>query len=119
VNTTAGWDPSWECFVDNISIGATAPFQYDENNWLLCEQANLIDGSHEITVNVTSTTGQPFWFDYVQYAPSASVSEQTAYVIVDHLDPAIQYGNGWAALGGTANMTSTQGSVLQFNFTGI
>jgi hypothetical protein len=118
VNTTSGWDPRWECFIDNVSIGATDPFPYDENNWLLCGQTDLNDGLHTITVNVTSTTGQPFWFDYVQYAPSSSVSEETAYIVVDHLDPGIEYGIGWVALGGTANMTSNHGSELWFNFTG-
>lgn len=119
VNTTAGWDPRWECFVDNNNISVTDPFPYDENNWLLCEQTDLNDGPHIIAVNVTSTTGQPFWFDYVEYAPSSSVSQETAYVVVNNIDPGIHYGDGWVALGSTANMTSEQGSTLQFNFTGI
>lgn len=119
MNTTTGWDPRWECFVDNVSIGATDPFPYDENNWPLCQATDLNDGLHELAVNITSTTGQPFWLDYIQYAPSSSVSEETAYVVVDSLDPAIGYGVGWTALGGSANMTSTQGSIFQFNFTGI
>ena len=117
VNGTAGWDPTWECFVDNVSIGATDPFPYDENNWLLCAKAGINDGLHEIKVIVT-TTGQPFWFDYIQYAPSSSVSEETAYIVVDNLDSGLQYGGGWTALGSTANMTNYRDTEFRFNFTG-
>ena len=119
VNTSAGWDPRWECFVDGISIGATEPFPFFENNWALCEKRSLDDGPHRLTVDVTSTTGKEFWFDYVRYEPSASVSEDTAYIFVDNHDSAIVYGSGWGPLGTVANMTTRLGSELRFNFTGM
>jgi hypothetical protein len=118
VNTSNGWDPSWECFIDNVSIGATDPFPYFENNWLLCHKPDLNDGPHQLTVNVTSNTGQMFWFDYIQYTPSATLSLGTAFIRFDHLDPAIVYGPGWGPLGDTANMTTALGTEAKFNFTG-
>jgi hypothetical protein len=118
VNTANGVGPSWECFVDNVSIGATAPFQYPENNWLFCQQPTLNDGPHVVTVNVTSA-GHPFWFDYIRYAPSASVSTQNVVLLVDNHDPAISYGSGWGALAGTAIFTNNPGSEMSFNFSGM
>ena len=117
MNTANGVDPSWECFVDNVSIGATAYFQYPENNWLFCSKGQLNDGPHVIHVNAVSN-GHTFWFDYIRYTPSASVSTQNAIVSVDHLDPAVVYGSGWAPLGTTASFTSTLGADVTFQFTG-
>jgi hypothetical protein len=117
VNTASGIDPTWECFVDNVSIGATAYFQYPENNWLLCQKPQLNDGSHVLTVKVTSG-GHTFWFDYIRYTPSASVSTTTSILLVDNHDPAIVYGPGWGALGSTATFTTNLGSEMSFDFTG-
>jgi hypothetical protein len=119
VKTLSGWDPSWECFVDGISIGATDPFPYFENNWPFCMKSDLNDGPHQLTVNVTSTTDHVFWLDSIAYVPSASVAEETAYIMVQNQDPAIAYGPGWTRLGDSANMTTTLGSELRFNFIGM
>lgn len=112
------FDPAWECFVDKISIGAAKPFEFRENNWLLCEQKELNDGLHEITLNVT-TTGNTFWFDSLQFTPSSSASYESAVLLVDNQDPAIKYDSKWGALGGTANFTQASGSEVKFNFTGM
>jgi hypothetical protein len=121
VNTTVeNWDPHWECFVDNISIGALDLGEGVSNNRVLCEKTELNDGPHEFTINITSTSGVgTFWLDYIHYAPSATVSEETAYILVDNGDPAINYGSGWGALGSTANMTTVNGSEWTFDFTGM
>ena len=118
MTTATGVDPTWECFVDNVSIGATTYFQYPENNWLFCQKGQLSDGPHVVKVNVVSN-GHTFWFDYIRYAPSASVSTQNSVVVVDHLDPAIVYGTGWGALGTTATFTNNLGSDMSFKFTGM
>lgn len=118
-NDSGVLDPTWDCFVDNISIGPSTPFQYPENNWLFCSQNNLVDGPHILTVNATVTKAQTFWFDSVQYVPSASVSLADAAVMVDSLDPQLQYGEGWQALGSTANLTTQTSSIFTFDFTGI
>jgi hypothetical protein len=121
VNTSTGFDPSWECFIDKISIGATQPFQYPENNWLLCEQQLLVDGQHLVTVNVSQATqaGRTFWFDDIVYTPSSNVPSDGAYTLVDNVDPAIAYGDGWLNLGNVANFTSQTGAGFVFNFTGV
>jgi len=119
-NPTTGFDPSWECFVDKISIGATQPFEFAENNWLLCEQEQLVDGPHVVTVNVTQDTaaGRTFWFDNINYTPSLSVPKDGAYILIDNFDPDLFYGDGWGPLGGFANLTTTTSAELRFNFTG-
>ncbi|KAG6812612.1 hypothetical protein H0H92_001831 [Tricholoma furcatifolium] len=108
------WDPSWECFVDNVSIGSTAPFQYPENNWVLCGPSSFSDGQHTLTLKV-STSGNTFWFDYITYVPSPSVSLQSSVIMVQNTDPDVIYGSGWGALGGTANETSTVGSQVKYH----
>ncbi|KAF8163683.1 hypothetical protein B0H34DRAFT_781303 [Crassisporium funariophilum] len=118
-NDSGVLDPSWECFVDKISIGASKPFPFDENNWVFCQQDTLVDGPHVLTVNVTVAKAQTFWFDQIQYVPSASVALDQQIILVDSLDPELQYGPGWQALGGTANMTSVQNAQFEFHFTGI
>ncbi|KAF5372356.1 hypothetical protein D9615_009233 [Tricholomella constricta] len=111
------WDPSWECFVDQISIGATKPFAFPENNWNLCQQSVLNDGQHEITVKVTSA-GTTFWLDYLVFTPSPEVSYDEAVLLVENSDTGILYDSSWGALGGTANMTTKKGSQVKFDFTG-
>jgi len=117
-STTTGYDPTWECFVDGVSIGSTKPFTSPENNWRLCDQPTLKDGPHVLMVNVT-TSGQTFWLDYIWYTPSSSSSKDVANIVVNHFDPDIVYGSGWRSLGGSANMTTVFGSQLRFNFTGM
>ncbi|KAG5638613.1 hypothetical protein H0H81_011503 [Sphagnurus paluster] len=117
IDNGSSWDPSWECFVDQISIGATAPFQYAENNWYLCQQNSLKDGPHEITINVT-TTGTAFWLDYLLFTPSPTLSFNETVLLVQNTDPAIKYDSNWGDLGGVANMTTVKGAQARFNFVG-
>lgn len=112
-------DPTWECFVDDITIGATAPFAFAENNWVFCNQDSLVDGPHVLTVNATVLKNQTFWFDDIQYVPSASVPLGQAAIMVDNLDPQLQYGAGWQALGNSANMTTVPGSIFTYDFIGM
>ncbi|KAF8801613.1 hypothetical protein BYT27DRAFT_7197850 [Phlegmacium glaucopus] len=118
-NDSGVLDPTWQCFIDNISIGASTPFQYPENNWEFCEQNTLLDGPHILTVNATVLKSQTFWIDNIQYVPSASVSLDQAAIVVDSVDPQLQYGQGWQALGGNANMTTVAGSIFTFDFIGV
>ncbi|KAF9524783.1 hypothetical protein CPB83DRAFT_909679 [Crepidotus variabilis] len=118
-NDSGVLDPKWECFVDHISIGATDPFPYAENNWGFCNQDQLVDGPHTLTVNVTVAKKQTFWFDRIQYTPSPSASIENSIIYIENSDPELQYGPGWGALGGTANLTQTKGSLFEFEFTGV
>jgi hypothetical protein len=120
INNSSGIiDPTWECFIDGVSIGSTSPFQYAENNWVLCTwNNNGTSGSHVLTVNATSN-GHPFYFDWLQYEPPQSASVENAVVFLDHMDAAIQYDSSWQALGGSANMTTNQGSIVMLDFIGV
>lgn len=113
------FDPKWECFIDNISIGSTPPFQFAENNWVLCEEPSLLDTRHVLSVNVT-TMGNTFWLDQLQYTPSRNAvpPNGTQVVMVSHTDPGVKFGGGWTSLGDTANCTTKLNSKLKFNFTG-
>lgn len=111
-------DPQWECFVDQISIGAADPFPYAENNWVFCSQPTLNDGPHTLTINATVREKQTFWLDQIQYTPSKTESLENEYVVVSISDPVLNYGTGWETLGGTANMTRKKGSLLEFDFVG-
>ncbi|KAG6835605.1 hypothetical protein H0H93_016578 [Arthromyces matolae] len=112
-----GCDPSWECFIDQTSIGATTPFQYEENNWVLCSQPTINDGPHELTVKITSA-GATFWFDYLAFTPSPGASYPEAVLKVQDGDSAINYGSGWGAIAGFAQATSAVGSQMKFDFVG-
>jgi hypothetical protein len=118
-NTSGIIDPTWECFIDNVSIGATNPFNFVENNWVLCSAENLTDTSHVMTVNAKSN-GTTFWFDYFQYIPSVDISSSTdgELVMIDNMDPDIHFDSSWQSLGNIANMTSTKGANVTFSFIG-
>jgi len=111
------YDPMWECFVDQISIGSTSPFQYRENNWNMCGKDSLNDGPHEITLKVT-TRGGTFWLDAITFAPSAHDTYGTEVLVVDDNDPGVQYGDGWQPLGTTASFTGKTGSTARLSFVG-
>lgn len=120
-NNSGILNPSWECFVDGVSIAAT-PFQSPENNWQFCGSPVLADGNHVLTVNASVSSPQTFWIDQIQYLPLAGSQPQlaNATVLVDNLDPMLKpaFGKGWGELGGSANMTTTSGSQFTLNFTG-
>jgi hypothetical protein len=78
-----------------------------------------VDGPHVLTVNVTILKNQTFWFDNIQYLPSASVPLNQAAIVVDNLDSQLQYGTGWMPLEDIANSTSVAGSMLIFDFVGM
>ncbi|GLB43779.1 hypothetical protein LshimejAT787_1402910 [Lyophyllum shimeji] len=78
----------WECFVDNVSIGAVKPSLFHENNQLLCDGAQLPDGSHELTVQIKMRNGTTFWLDYLQYTPIKAPSDDSVF-LVENTDPGI------------------------------
>ncbi len=117
-------DPSWECFIDGISIGSTKPFQFPENNWLYCAHSALLDGPHVLTVNATVTKSKTFWFDRIQYVPSSTVPLNNKYIYINNLDQQLlqdAYGPGWEAIPGDSerNMTQQTNSSFTFEFVGM
>ncbi|KAG6913567.1 hypothetical protein DXG01_005876 [Tephrocybe rancida] len=90
--------PPWECFVNDKSIGASKPLPYHaphrKNNWLLCGDDSLLDGSHGLTMNITGMKeGTTVWVDYIQYMPSNAADEVggVATMVVDSSDPKLAY----------------------------
>ena len=107
---------SWQCIVDGISVPSST-VRAAENRLLFCEKDGLSDGPHVITVNVTLSNQQTFWFDYIQYLPSPSMSLAKASLSIDADDSQLQYGAGWTAIY-PGNMTGQTGSTFGFEFDG-
>ncbi|KAF8811571.1 hypothetical protein BYT27DRAFT_6442198 [Phlegmacium glaucopus] len=104
--------PTWECFVDNNSIGWSTASYFAENNWIFCQNNQLQDGPHVLSVRAKVSNQQTFWFDQIQYIPSSNLR-------IDSSDPAIQYSSGWQPLNGIVNFTQIAGSTLTYQFSGI
>ena len=127
-------DPSWECFIDNTSIGSFpdsgSSLSVSDNNWILCGAGpgQFQDGPHLLTVKANVSNQQTFWFDQIQYAPSASVSLNQSILRIDSSDSAIQYSSGWRLEGIPINshapfivnssITQTSGDTLTYHFSG-
>ena len=60
---------------------------------------------------------QTFWFDYIQYTPSPSMSLDQVSLSINANDPEIQYGTGWSPIY-PGNITGQTGSTLSFEFNG-
>lgn len=116
-------DPSWECFVDNISIQKSSPYGFANNDWQFCGQDALVDGVHTLTVNATVMQSQTFWVDNIQYVPSASVPLDNKAISIDNTDPELHnaFGGSW---GSTVvmlhylNLTQTTNSTFTYDFNG-
>jgi hypothetical protein len=77
--------------------------------------AQLQDGPHFLTVNANVSEPQTFWFDQIQYAPSASVSLNQSLLRIDPSDSAIQFSPGWQSMDRSISFTS---NALAFNSSG-
>ncbi|KAH9484548.1 hypothetical protein JR316_0004030 [Psilocybe cubensis] len=120
-NNSGVLDPGWQCFVDNINIGNTSTFMGMDNHWQLCSQDGLLDAPHILTVNITVTNQQTFWFDNIQYVPSSSVPLDNEAIVLDHRDPELNYGSGWTpyADGTAATLTQSPTTTFTYSFIGV
>ncbi|KAF7342109.1 hypothetical protein MVEN_01798200 [Mycena venus] len=110
-------DPTWDCFVDEIQITNPNPtFQFPENNWALCDQAQIASGSHMLTIQVKSK-GQPFYLDQIIYRPLPTVQYDGAVLEYTNTDPSVSFGTGWRQWG-VQNVTQTTGAQVALNFHG-
>ncbi|CAA7265192.1 unnamed protein product [Cyclocybe aegerita] len=110
-------DPTWECFVDGTKIPTGDPFQYTENNWVLCSWNNVADGRHTVRV-VARSQGRNFLFDRFEYVPSSSTNIQNAVISASFSDSALQYSSGWGTLGNIARHAPAAGATLTIPFYG-
>ncbi|KAF7327148.1 hypothetical protein MKEN_00291600 [Mycena kentingensis (nom. inval.)] len=118
VTTTNGvTDPSWECLVDGKAISQPDnAFPYPESNWMLCKDETLAGGEHTLRVKVT-TSGRPFYLDYVDYTPLPDESPASPTLLVIHNDPSVAFGTGWTAFE-PEMISNIGGSQVTFNFHG-
>ena len=118
-NASGTQDPTWECFVDGISIGWNISAGSEtENSWVFCRNDLIKDGPHVLSMNVTVLHLQNFWFDQIQYLPSSNVPLYNSTLRVDSSDPAVQYSSGWTESLDIVNLTQSAGSTVTFQFFG-
>ncbi|KAF8954695.1 hypothetical protein BDZ97DRAFT_1927840 [Flammula alnicola] len=112
--------PSWECFVDGVSIVPNQAF--NSFPWKsYCETDGLSPGSHLINMNILlfSATSE-FWVDFIKYGPSQNTSASEPRVrFIDSTDLQLQYTGDWTPLG-SANVTNpiNQTSTVTIPFEG-
>ena len=73
-----------------------------------------------LTVKTNVSNQQTFWFDQIQYNPSANVSLNQSVLRIDSSDPVIQYSSGWQSLVQLINTSYTQitAASLTYQFNG-
>ena len=115
-NSPGVTNPWFQCLVDGESTSVVTP-SLSENGLLFCEKGGLSAGQHQISVVVSVSNQETFWFDYIQYLPTPSVSLDDATLWINSTDSQIRYGSGWSStyLGAA---TSQNAATLSFQFTG-
>ncbi|KIM39555.1 hypothetical protein M413DRAFT_12137 [Hebeloma cylindrosporum] len=116
-NSSGVTNPSFQCLVDGENV-STVTLSAPENRLLFCEKDGLSVGQHQISVAVTVSNQETFWFDYIQYLPTASVSLANAALSIGFTDSQIQYGSGWSS-NNLGSSTSQNAATLSFQFIGI
>ena len=95
-NSSGVTNPSFQCLVDGESISIVMqPLTMAENRLWFCEQDGLLVGQHQISVAVTVSNQETFWFDNISYLPTASILLTNATLSIDFIDLQIQYGSRW------------------------
>ena len=118
-NSSGVTNPSFQCLVDGESTSVvTQPLIMAENRLWFCERDGLSVGQHQISVAVTVSNQETFWFDNIAYLPTASVSLANATLSIDFTDSQIQYGSGWTT-SQLGSSTSQNAAILSFQFTGV
>lgn len=108
--------PQWSCFVDGQPIDQSSNETVGNGQLELCSKANVLDGMHKLVVNVSATEDTPFWFDYIEYLPSAGSLNQTD-AVYGWDDPMIECDSTWDKKKDWT-MTTTTGSMMSFDFNG-
>jgi hypothetical protein len=109
-------DPSRTCTVD----GQTIPnynLTFGLNFVTHCEINGLTDGKHTIEVTVTTANPDGYWFDFLMYIPSASVSRTNTTLMIDSDDSSMTYGSGWTP-NAPGYIATQSGATMSIQFTG-
>jgi hypothetical protein len=113
---SASANTTWECIIDGTSIAVDDPAAV-ENRIEFCADTALTDGPHTLQVNAKGSSSQTFWFDHLQYQPSASVSLADAAIDIDTTDPMWGFGTGWNPVF-PGYLTNQTGAKVDFEFNG-
>lgn len=110
---------TWSCFVDQIQIktGQTIPVDANTNLRTLCEQLQIANGPHELTVNISASSTTLVNFDGIMYDTSDETELESAIVEVTDKTNRVVYGTGWF-VDGAYNATTTIGSNMTIIFNG-
>lgn len=117
-STNVSTSVSWQCFVDNESIPVISIAPPPANRVPFCKQDGLVDEKHTIVVNATVTNQQTFFFDYLEYIPSANVPLNQASIAVNWTDPQLIFLGNWSHLA-EGPSTIQDGATASFHFTGM
>lgn len=111
----------WACFMDGISFEVEPLLTTDGNNRYICSKYAMDDGPHSITVRaiVSPGTNQTFWFDRIEYLPSAGRSLTNVTTAVWSSDSAPRYDSSWIYKENTCRMTTQHGATATFDFYGL
>jgi hypothetical protein len=111
---------SWRCFIDGKQFGGGSSIPNRQaNNYPLCASSTLATGSHNLSLNFTSSPGgSHLGLDYIAYTPLDSNWEQCPLISTPLLDANITLGTGWTAFDVLGNATRSTGAELSFTFTG-
>jgi len=104
----------WACLLDGVNIDKSTFGEETKNHVMFFERSPLLDGHHTVVVTAAVGGNQTFWFDKIQYLPSASVSLENKSIMFQSSDPTILYGSGWSD-----HQTQRTGSVLVCHFYGM
>ncbi|KAF8159324.1 hypothetical protein B0H34DRAFT_703013 [Crassisporium funariophilum] len=117
-NETGVYDPTWKCFLDDVETKPTDFFGFPENNWSFCEWDNIANGSHVVSLNVTSH-GHTFYFDSLTYNPSVNLnsSQIGESLLVLNTDSGFKYGGNWT-VHERGMLTNEFGATAKFPFYG-
>lgn len=114
--TVDGTNPNRQCTVDGTVI-PNNDLTAAENGVMHCQVNGLADGKHTLVVTVPTANPSGYWFDYLMYIPSASVSTTNAALTYINGDPSMNFGTGWSQ-GGPGYIATSNGATFNMQFTG-
>ncbi|PPQ74588.1 hypothetical protein CVT24_004186 [Panaeolus cyanescens] len=115
-------NPTWTCSIDGTQI-QTEPITLDRNNnWPFCRWSGLSEGSHTVTLNISSN-GIPFYFDWLSFVPSSARIRPmgtSETILIPSSDPAITFDSSWTNLPDPliGKATSQSGGSVTVSFSG-
>ncbi|KAF9522928.1 hypothetical protein CPB83DRAFT_71873 [Crepidotus variabilis] len=111
--------PDWTCTVDGTVIDGKSKMPFN-NPLTFCQQPNLPDGPHNLTIEISKAKNRWFWFDHIQYTPSPNAITKDRAFIYQNDDQDLKYSTGWYPADSTTKTNQTGATVvLEFNGTAI